>query len=263
VDRADAVTAAAAILGVIARRGRIARAREILQAEGAAAFTAPVEKWLSAAPAPRPGPPAASIGSHTLGNGAIAIGIGLPFGQADASVLAQLAAAAREAGTSGLAPTMGRTLLAIGLSRDSAGAFTDAAERLGFLVRADDPRQAIIACAGAPACASARIPTRRIAAAIARAAAPMLDGTRRIHLSGCAKGCASADPAALTIVGGAAGCGIVTEGTTADEPEEVVALGALAGRIAELAMRTATQRLPGNYRAPTRRNALPPEPVHE
>src|SRR5262249_3216465 len=66
--------------------------------------------------------------------------------------------------------------------------------RLGFIVRADDPRRQIVACAGAPICAAAEISTRALApslaadAAIAGAAAPM------VHPSGCAKGCARPRP---------------------------------------------------------------------
>ena len=82
-----------------------------------------------------------------------------------------------------------------------ASAFAAAAEQLGFIVRADDPRRHVVACAGAPICASAHIAARALAPLIAAAAAPHLDGSFTIHISGCAKGCAHPAPAALTVVG--------------------------------------------------------------
>jgi precorrin-3B synthase len=57
----------------------------------------------------------------------------------------------------------------------------------------------------------------------------------RIHLSGCAKGCALASPCALTVVGTANGCGIVRNGTARDTPERVVDQALLADAIARMA----------------------------
>ena len=47
--------------------------------------------------------------------------------------------------------------------RHAASSFAAAAEALGFIVRADDPRRHVVACAGAPICASAHIAARAIA----------------------------------------------------------------------------------------------------
>ncbi len=46
-----------------------------------------------------------------------------------------------------------------------------------------------------------------------------------IHISGCAKGCAHAAPAALTIVGTAEGCALIANGSARDAPFAVVAGG--------------------------------------
>lgn len=60
-----------------------------------------------------------------------------------------------------------------------------------------DPRLAIQACPGAPACPAAQAPTRALAPELAA----RLPKGRRLHLSGCAKGCASTPDAALTLTG--------------------------------------------------------------
>jgi precorrin-3B synthase len=102
-------------------------------------------------------------------------------------------------------------------------------------VRADDPRRYVIACAGAPICASAVIAARAIAPQIAAAAVPHLDGSFKIHISGCAKGCAHPAPAALTIVGTASGCALVAGGSTRDAPFKIIATNELPANVAEIA----------------------------
>jgi len=129
----------------------------------------------------------------------------------------------------------GRALMIVGLTRQPASSFAAAAEALGFIVNADDPRRHVVACAGAPICASADIAARAIAPQIAAAVAPHLDGSFKIHISGCAKGCAHPAPAALTIVGTSSGCGLIAKGTARDAPFKVVATNALPAAVAEIA----------------------------
>jgi precorrin-3B synthase len=119
----------------------------------------------------------------------------------------------------------------IGAAPGDADGFAAAAEQLGFIVRAGDPRRRIAACPGAPACASGFIDTRRFAAALAPQLAGLRDGIA-VHVSGCAKGCAHPAPAPLTVVGGADGCGIVRNGTARAAPWIHVAPGNLAAEIA-------------------------------
>ena len=61
-------------------------------------------------------------------------------------------------------------LVAIGLSLTAAEKLRESAARQGFVVDANDPRRHVIACAGTPACASARLPTRELAPQVAQAA---------------------------------------------------------------------------------------------
>ena len=90
----------------------------------------------------------------------------------------------------------------------------------------------VVACAGAPICASAHIASRALAPAVASSAAPRL-GT--IHISGCAKGCAHAGVTALTIVGAPRRCGLIANGCARDIPFDVVPPDELPAAIARFA----------------------------
>jgi precorrin-3B synthase len=137
--------------------------------------------------------------------------------------------AANAAGASGIRTAPNRTLLFIGVKDATLAPFATTAESLGFIVRADDPRRYVVACAGAPICASAHIASRALAPAIASSAAPRL-GT--IHISGCAKGCAHARAAALTVIGMPEGCALIADGTVRDTPFAIVAKNELSAAIA-------------------------------
>ena len=82
-----------------------------------------------------------------------------------------------------------------------------------FVTAPDDPLLAVDACPGAPACASATVDTR----AVARALAGRVKG--RLHVSGCAKGCARPHSAETTLVGREGRFDLVREGCAWDAPE--------------------------------------------
>lgn len=225
------VEAACRLLGVLARRGRHARAHDIVAAGGVAVFRSALSSSPALLHAPaftdgdgdtqdrgkshRDGQP---IALHRLRDGSFACGLGLAFGYADAGALERLADAAATAGARGLRAAPGRTLLTIGLSEQRAPGFVAAAKQLGFITRADDPRLHVLACAGAPLCASAYIAARAMAPAVAAAAAPHLTGDVAVHISGCAKGCARPAAATLTVVGTAGDCALVANGSARDAP---------------------------------------------
>ena len=166
---------------------------------------------------PLKAPAGEPIGLHHLGGGSHACGIGLAFGHAEAKSLERLADAAAAAGAIGFRAAPGRALLTIGLTESSAAAIAAAADKLGFIVSADDPRRHVVACAGSPICASAHIASRTLAPLIAANAAAYLDDAVTIHISGCAKGCARATPAALTVVGTPEGGALIANGSPRDE----------------------------------------------
>lgn len=220
----DGIDAAARLLEVIARGGRSARARDVIAANGIAAFRAAVADLLISDASPGNSSNAGEpIGTHRLRDGALVLGIGLAFGHADAVALERLSEAARVLGATGLRGAPGRTLMIIGLADEGAPRFAATAERLGFIIRADDPRRHVIACAGAPICSSAHIAARAIAPQIAAIAAPQLGPKFDIHISGCAKGCAHARTAALTVVGTPQGCALIADGSVRESPFATVA----------------------------------------
>jgi precorrin-3B synthase len=252
VAAAHGVKAAVHLLEVLARRGRATRARDVITAEGLGVFREALSSCQTAdvdgrdvgersdavlrTTMPRHDGVVVrtdAIGVHRLRGDLFAVGIGPAFGHATASLLEQLVAAAKTAGASGIRAAS-RALMTIGLTRKTAPEFTAVAEQLGFIVRADDPRRRIVACAGAPICASAKIASRAIAPVIADHIAPFLDGSVTIHISGCAKGCAHAASAALTVVGTAEGCALIANGCARDTPLTVVSEDELPAAVAKM-----------------------------
>jgi precorrin-3B synthase len=234
VSAAHGAEAAARMLDVLAKRGDEARARAVAAADGADAFRSVVADLLIGECAPRAVSRSHDIvGAYRLLNGSHAYGVGLAFGHADASRLESLLEAAKQSGASKVIPAPGRTIIAIGLWSNGVSDFVADAEQLDFIVRPDDPRRFIVACAGAPDCASAHIATRAMAPRVAAQSAKFLDKSFTIHLSGCAKGCAHPAPAALTVVGMPEGGALVHGGTARDAPFTLVPLDRLPAAIAD------------------------------
>jgi precorrin-3B synthase len=203
------------VLGSIANRGTGARGRDLANKADAHALRASLAGVLSDEPPPALRPPAEPIGSHRLNNGQAALGMALAFGHAEAGVLKRIAHAAERCGAASIQPAPGRALLIIGLAAAATNEFAASAAAAGFVVRPDDVRRYVVACAGAPACGSAMLSTRQLAPAIAQAARPFLDGSLTIHVSGCAKGCAHPGAAALTLIGPDR---LVVQGRAGDTP---------------------------------------------
>ena len=178
------------VLAAIARRGSDARAKDFANADDAQALRRSLADILHAAPAPPPRPRAEPIGAHKLNNGMMARGFALPFGYSEAQALRRLTMTAARCGATSIRPAPGRVLLIIGLHPSAMEELAAAAATEKLIVRPDDARRHVVACAGAPACNSAMLPTRQLAAQVAEAAGPLLDGSITIHLSGCTKGCA-------------------------------------------------------------------------
>jgi precorrin-3B synthase len=237
----DAVRAVIDILGIIAAHGPAARVADIFGRAGVAAFR-PVVTGVPT-PAPPPRMPADMIGLHAMRDGTAAVGIAAAFGHTDADALEALVRAAARYGAQAVRPAPERALLLTGVSARDARDLIAAADRLGFVVRADDPRRRIAACPGAPACASGLIPARMLASTLAPALAPVLGkvgleserGGVTVHISGCPKGCAHPGPAALTLVGTPEGCGVVHGGTARATPHYCVDPARLGDAMARLA----------------------------
>jgi precorrin-3B synthase len=127
--------------------------------------------------------------------------VGVAFGQMLHSALSQLAARALA-----LRMTPWRMILVEGMREMPGGA--------DLITEADDPALRVIACSGAPRCREAHADTRALAAALAPHIAP----DARLHVSGCAKGCAHSGPAAITLVATRDGFDLIRCGSTRDVP---------------------------------------------
>jgi len=158
--------------------------------------------------------PAIVRGGPTIGRiGVDAIGVAPEFGRLHADTLRQLGVLAGEFSDGELRVSPCRTLVLGGVN--APGAALARASSLGFITDPADPRLRIAACPGAPDCASASVALRDDARHLAAALAP---GSTRVHLSGCAKGCAHPAAAALVFVGVDGRYDVVRHGRAGDPP---------------------------------------------
>jgi precorrin-3B synthase len=147
----------------------------------------------------------------------------------EAAGLAAFARAAARHGVADVRLAPARSLMLLCPDEAAAAAVTNEARKAGLILDPADPRRAIAACPGAPACASGRIATRELARRLA--ARGNLPGS--VHVSGCAKGCAHPSPARIVLVGTEAGLALVRDGRAGDKPTAIfpdadAALAALA-----------------------------------
>jgi precorrin-3B synthase len=194
VTRTEAVDVALALARWFVASGAVRDGRGRMAAHIASGATPPGAMAANAKPSPavvlpRPGFYAA---------GAL---VGLAFGQMRSETLGYLADLAP-----GLRMTPWRMIL--------AEASSEMPRHQDLVTRADDPLLRVVACTGAPSCPEAHAQTRVLAAALA----PHIGADQRLHVSGCAKGCAHPGPSPITLVGTANGFDLVREGSTRDRP---------------------------------------------
>ncbi|KJC48393.1 precorrin-3B synthase [Bradyrhizobium sp. LTSP849] len=194
VARGEAVTAALALAGWFVASGGAKGGRGRMVAHLAAGVVLPEVLRGEAEPAPimaaaRPG---------LYPQGAL---VGVAFGQMPHTTLNQFA---------GCGHALRMTPWRMVLSEDKR-VMPSAAE---LITEAYDPALRVIACSGAPRCREAHADTRALAAALA----PNIGAAARLHVSGCAKGCAHSGPAAITLVATGTGFDLVRGGSTRDEP---------------------------------------------
>lgn len=228
VSMARAVDGVLGLLALLAATGPQARMRDAIQADGPAGFKSAVAGLVIDKAPPIVRAAAEPIGIHPLRSGAVALGVGLQFGHSQSEALTDLIDAARSAGADGLRTAPGRALLVTGMPSTNARRFAADAQRLGFIVSPDDPRRKVIACAGAPICASGQIPARAIAPEIARRMGALLQAGDVVHVSGCPKGCAHPAPASISVYGRDRVCDVHLNGVLSRS----VTVDALPGQIA-------------------------------
>ena len=226
----EARAAVLRLLAVIAAHGAQVRAADVLRRFGIAAFQEAVRTRIALAPSLPPRLPAEMVGTHFLRDDLYALGVGLAFGQAEAETLRALTDIARTHGGLWARPAPDRSLLLGPFKRTTIKTVRDEARRLGFAVDPSDARRRIVACPGAPSCASGLIAARTIAAEIAESLELPGHGVA-VHVSGCAKGCAHPAATHITIVGTAQGCGVVRDGTAYATPSSYAVPTSLAEEI--------------------------------
>jgi len=226
----EAPAAVLRLLAVIAAQGAQARAADVLRRCGTAAFQEAIGTRIALAPSLPPRLPAELVATHFLKDDLYALGVGLSFGHAEAETLRALTEIARTHGGFWARPAPDRSLLLGPFERTTIKTMRDEARRLGFAVDPADARRRIVACPGAPSCASGLIAARTIAAEIAKSLELPGHGVA-VHVSGCAKGCAHPAATRLAIVGTARGCGVVRDGTAGATPSSYVVPASLAEEI--------------------------------
>ena len=150
-----------------------------------ARHNAELPNWATGSEAPAPAGAPLLPGEHALGPV-----YGLPFGRIDASALA---AAMTATGAQAVRITPWRTILFE--HGTEAPPLKGRGEETVFITDPADPALRVDACPGAPACPAATTETRDLALQLA----PLVSG--RLHVSGCAKGCAHSGPADVVLTG--------------------------------------------------------------
>ncbi len=243
IEPEHALEVAVQVLTRIAARGTDARARSLANVGDLTDLRRGLARVMDTAPRHitpphitpppiTPRPTVQPIGTHLLKDGRLALGVALAFGHTEAATLRRWAQFAADYGATSIETAPGRALLAVGLTADASRDLGAAAAALGFIVRPDDPRCFVVACAGAPACASAQLATRPAAPAIVQAAAGLLDGSFTLHVSGCTKGCAHPAVAAMTFVGPGT---LVMHGRASDPPHGAISIDRTIAGLAHLA----------------------------
>lgn len=145
--------------------------------------------------------PAQASADPAPGLNAIGAMVGVAFGQLPYQTLSRLASDARA-----LRITPWRMLLLEGLREMPRDA--------DLITHPGDPALRVIACSGAPRCGEAFADTRALASALA----PHIPADARLHVSGCAKGCAHSGSAEITLVAARDGFDLIRNGSTRDAP---------------------------------------------
>lgn len=156
-------------------------------------------------------------GAVGRGDRIFAVGLGLPFGRIGAAELKSLSVAMRRLGVAGMRPGASRVMFFEANASQSRELIL-LAPALGLITRADDVRLAMDVCPGAPACRNGTTATRQDAQKLAEQLQKSGVQIPRIHISGCVKGCARREAAAVTFVAREGRYDIVRDGKPGDTP---------------------------------------------
>jgi len=178
--------------------------------------------------------PAPRAGVFTLSGEKAALLAALPFGRCDADLLERAAGWSERYGTGELRLSPWRGLALAGVAQADIPLLTAEARRAGLILDPADPRLAVFACPGRPACASATTDTHADAARLADAAHRVLAAGATVHVSGCPKGCAHPGSADLTLVGDDGAYQVVRGGSPRDPGSVRLPLDAILRRLSSM-----------------------------
>ncbi len=137
--------------------------------------------------------------------GLVFVGAMPPLGRLSPRMLVKLADVSEEFGAGDIHLTPWQSVLIPAIPDSMALHVVQTLETLGLICNPHAPLASMIACAGSPGCAASFSDTKADALALARALPVRDRASRVIHLSGCAKSCASARSADVTLVASAPG----------------------------------------------------------
>jgi precorrin-3B synthase len=233
LTEAQAAEATVSLLEKLASLGSDARGRDI-------ASDLPVNNFASATVSP--------FTLHTLSKETFATGIGPAFGQTHAENLIALCREATRLDIRTVKPALDHSLLFFG-SQTACRTLTTFADGNGFVTSAADPRGHIAACTGRPACRSGTIATHEIARRGAAECGELLDGSFKLHVSGCAKGCAHPQATALTLCGTPDHVSLVASAKASGQPFASIAFADTNATLRRLAALVRSERRSGENSA--------------
>ncbi|HEV7415613.1 MAG TPA: precorrin-3B synthase [Tianweitania sediminis] len=127
--------------------------------------------------------------------------VALPFGTVSAETLIAFSVEMQSLGITEFRLSPQRMLILLCPDEATARAALTRSDPHHLIIQQDDPRLRIVACAGAPACASGYFDTHALGRDLAANPPDWLDGPFLLHLSGCDKQCAKPAGAHVDVIG--------------------------------------------------------------
>lgn len=177
----------------------------------------------------------AVLGDHTQ-TPAGYIGIGAPFGRFTADQMALLGELAGERAAGEIRLTPWRAVLIPGVKPEKMPRIRPWIAAGRFVFSPDDPRLAVVTCAGSTGCRNATRDTRADAGELASLARRLAPAGTTLHVSGCEKGCAHPGPMSYTLTARDGAYDLVRGGRAWDAPAiEGLSLVEAAAALADFA----------------------------
>jgi precorrin-3B synthase len=177
----------------------------------------------------------AVLGDHTHGPIPF-VGLGAPFGRFTADQLALVGELAGERGAGEVRLTPWRAVLIPGVAPEKMARIRPWIAAGRFVFAPDDPRLAVVSCAGSAGCRSGTVEARGDGEALAPIARRLAKSGVTLHVSGCEKGCAHPGPSRVTLTGRSGRYDLVRDGRAWDEPKmSGLTLDEAASALADLA----------------------------